>query len=64
MINRLLADVFKLLRDMAEEAPEMQLIQVEILTRKTSRCAWNLIYEELDSRWQERNPNVDLIRKH
>jgi|WetSurMetagenome_2_1015567.scaffolds.fasta_scaffold600221_1 hypothetical protein len=59
-----IADVLKLLRDIVAEAPEMQLIQVEILIQKTSRCAWNLIHEELDNRWQERNPDVDLIRKN
>ena len=58
-----LADSLKLLRDIAEEAPELQLIQVEILIQKASRCAWNLIYEELDDRWQELHPKVDLIRR-
>jgi len=55
-----LADSLKLLRDITEEAPEMRLIQVEILIKKAAGCAWDLIHEELDSRWQERNPNVDL----
>jgi hypothetical protein len=58
-----LAAGLKLLRDVAEEASEMQLIQVEIVIKKTERCAWNLIHEELDSRWQDLNPDVDLIRK-
>ncbi len=50
-------------RDIAQEAPELQMIQAEILIIKTSRCAWNLIHEELDSRWQECHPDADLIRK-
>lgn len=58
-----IADALKLLRDIAEEAPELQLIQVEILFKKASHCAWDLIHEVFDSRWQERNPDVDLIRK-
>jgi hypothetical protein len=58
-----IADGLKLLRDIAQEAPELQLIQAEILIVKTSRCAWNLIHEVLDDRWQEYNPDVDLIRK-
>jgi hypothetical protein len=53
----------QLLRDIAKEAPEMQLIQAELLIKKTSQCAWNLIHEELDSRWQECHPDVDLIQK-
>lgn len=57
------ADGLRLLRDITEAAPEMQLIQAELLIIKTSRCAWNLIHEELDSRWQESHPNVELIRK-
>jgi hypothetical protein len=57
------ADALKLLRDIAQEAPEMQLIQTELLIKKTSRCAWNLIHETLDSRWADRNPDADLIRK-
>jgi hypothetical protein len=56
-----IADGLRLLRDIAEAAPEMQLIQAELLIQKTSRCAWNLIHEELDSRWQTLHPNVDLI---
>ncbi len=59
-----IADGLRLLRDIAQEAPELQLIQAEILIKKTSRCAWNLIHEELDSRWQECHPDVDLIRKY
>jgi hypothetical protein len=59
-----IADGLRLLRDITEEAPELQLIQAEILIKKTSRCAWNLIHEELDSRWQESHPDMDLIRKH
>ena len=59
-----IADSLKLLCDIAEEAPEMRLIQVEILIQRASRCAWNLIHEELDDRWQELNPEVDLIRRH
>jgi hypothetical protein len=58
-----IADGLRLLRDIAEAAPEMQLIQAELLIIKISRCAWNLIHEELDSRWQESNPDNDLIRK-
>jgi hypothetical protein len=58
-----IADGLRLLRDITEEAPELQLIQAEILINKTSRCAWNLIHEELDSRWQDCHPDVDLIRK-
>ena len=57
-----IADGLKLLRDIAHEDPEMQMIQVEILIKKTARCAWNLIHEELDTRWQECHPDVDLIR--
>jgi hypothetical protein len=57
-----IADTLKLLRDIAEEAPEIQLIQVEILINKAFRCAWDLIHEELDSRWQELHPDVDLLR--
>ncbi len=48
-----IADGLRLLRNISEEAPELQMIQAEILINKTSRCAWNLIHEELDSRWQE-----------
>jgi hypothetical protein len=58
-----IADGLRLLRDIAQEAPELQLIQAEILINKTSRCAWNLIHEELDGRWQTRHPDVDLIRR-
>jgi hypothetical protein len=53
----------QLLKDITQEAPEMQLVQVEILINKTSHCAWNLIHEELDDRWQARHPDVDLIRR-
>jgi hypothetical protein len=59
-----IANALKLLRDMAEEAPELQLIQAEVLINKTSRCAWKLVHEQLDDRWEERYPNIDLIRKH
>jgi hypothetical protein len=59
-----IADGLRLLRDIAQEAPEMQLIQAEILINKTSRCAWNLIHEELDDRWQQLHPDIDLIRKY
>ena len=59
-----IADALKLLRDLVEEAPELQLIQVEIVITKASRCAWNLVYETLESRWQGRHPNIDLIRKN
>jgi hypothetical protein len=52
------------LKDIAEEAPEMQLIQVEILIQKTSSCAWKLVHEVLDDRWMDMNLDVDLIRKH
>jgi hypothetical protein len=48
-----IAEGLRFLRDITEEAPEMRLIQAELLIMKTSRCAWNLIHEELDSRWQE-----------
>jgi hypothetical protein len=58
-----IADGLRLLRDIAEEAPEMRLIQAELLIKKTSRCAWTLIHEELDSRWQDCHPDVDLIQK-
>lgn len=58
-----IADGLRLLRDIAQEAPELQLIQAEILIIKTSRCAWNLIHEVLDDRWQDCHPDVDLIRK-
>jgi hypothetical protein len=58
-----IADGLRLLRDIADQAPEMQLVQAELLIKKTSRCAWNLIHEELDSRWQESHPDVDLIRR-
>jgi hypothetical protein len=57
-----LAAGLKLLRDVAQEAPEMQLIQIEILIKKTTRCAWNLVHETLDSRWQDLNPDADLVR--
>jgi hypothetical protein len=57
------AEELKLLRDIAREAPEMQIIAAEILIKKTSRCAWNLIHETLDSRWADTHPDVDLIRK-
>jgi hypothetical protein len=40
------------------------LIQAELLIKKTSHCAWNLIHEELDSRWQECHPDVDIIQKY
>jgi hypothetical protein len=59
-----IADGLRFLRDITEEAPEMRLIQAEILIKKTSHCAWTLIHEELDSRWQECHPDVDLIRKN
>jgi hypothetical protein len=59
-----IVDELKLLRDIAQEAPEFQLIQVEILIKKASRCSWNLIHEELDSRWQDINPDVDLIQSY
>jgi hypothetical protein len=58
-----IADGLRLLRDIADQAPEMQLVQAELLIKKTSQCAWNLIHEELDSRWQESHPDVDLIRR-
>jgi hypothetical protein len=57
-----IADGLRLLCDIAEEAPEFQLVQVEVLLKKTSRCAWNIVHEELDGRWQDRNPEVDLVR--
>jgi hypothetical protein len=57
-----IADGLRLLREIAQEAPELQLIQAEILIKKTSHCAWNLIHEVLDDRWQECHPNADLIR--
>jgi len=58
-----IADGLRLLRDITEEAPELKLIQAELLIIKTSRCAWNLIHEELDSRWADTHPDIDLIRK-
>jgi hypothetical protein len=58
-----IADGLRLLRDITEEAPEMRLIQAELLIKKTSHCAWTLIHEELDSRWQDCHPDVDLIQK-
>jgi hypothetical protein len=58
-----IADGLRLLRDITEAAPEMHLIQAELLIQKTSHCAWTLIHEELDSRWQDCHPDVDLIRK-
>lgn len=58
-----IADGLRLLHDITEKAPELQLIQAEILIKKTARCAWNLIHEDLDDRWQTRHPDVDLIRR-
>ncbi len=58
-----IADGLRLLRDIAQEAPELQLIQAEIVIKKTSICAWSLIHEKLDSRWQECHPDIDLIQK-
>jgi hypothetical protein len=58
-----IADGLRLLRDIAQEAPELQLIQAEILISKTSRCAWNFVHEVLDDRWQKLYPDIDLIRK-
>jgi len=58
-----IADGLRLLRDITEAAPEMQLIQAELLIKKTSQCAWNLIHEELDSRWQESYPDINLIQR-
>jgi hypothetical protein len=58
-----IADGLRLLRDIAHEAPELQLIQAEILINKTSRCAWNFVHEVLDDRWQKLHPDIDLIRK-
>ncbi|MBN1224159.1 MAG: hypothetical protein JXB23_13005 [Candidatus Aminicenantes bacterium] len=58
-----IADGLRLLHDIVEEAPEMRLIQTELLIKKTSHCAWTLIHEEFDSRWQECHPDIDLIRK-
>jgi hypothetical protein len=57
------ADGLRLLRDIADQAPEMQLVQAELLIKKTSQCAWNLIHEVLDTRWQDAHPDVDLIRR-
>jgi hypothetical protein len=59
-----IADGLRLLRDITEEAPEMRLIQAELLIKKTSHCAWTLIHEELDSRWQECHPDLDIIQKY
>ena len=53
-----IADNLRLLRDITDEAPEMHLIQAELLIKKTSHCAWNLIHEELDSRWQQCHPDI------
>jgi hypothetical protein len=58
-----IADGLRLLRDIAEAAPEMQLIQDELLIQKTSRCAWSLIHEDFNNRWQESHSDADLIRK-
>jgi hypothetical protein len=58
-----IADGLRLLRDITQEAPELQLVQAEMLIKKTSQSAWNLIHEVLDDRWQECHPDVDLIRK-
>ena len=55
-----IADSLELLRDIADEAPEMQLVQVEILIQKASRCAWNLIHEGLDDRWMENESRCGL----
>jgi len=30
---------------------------------RNARCAWNLIHEELDSRWETDHPDLDLIRR-
>jgi hypothetical protein len=57
-----ITEEIKLLRDIARESPEMQIIQVEILIKRTARDSWNLIHEKLDDRWQEVHPDVDLIR--
>jgi hypothetical protein len=59
-----IAHGLRLLRDIAQEAPEIQLIQAEMLIKKTSHCAWNLIHEVLDDRWQECNPEVGLINNN
>ena len=59
-----IADGLRLLRDIAQEAPELQLIQAEILINKTSRCAWNFVHEVLDDRWQKLHPDIDIIRKY
>jgi hypothetical protein len=59
-----IADGLRLLRDISEEAPEMQLIQAEILIKKISHCAWNFVHEVLDDRWQIIHPDIDLIRKY
>jgi hypothetical protein len=53
-----------LLQDITEKAPNMQFGQAEILIVKASRSAWYLVHDVLDSRWQERHPNVDLIDGH
>jgi hypothetical protein len=58
-----IADGLRLLRDIAQEAPELQLIQAEILINKTSRCAWNFVHEVLDDRWQKLHPDIDIIRR-
>jgi hypothetical protein len=58
------ADGLRLIRDITEAAPEMHLIQAELLIQKTSHCAWTLIHEELDSRWQECHPDLDIIQKY
>jgi hypothetical protein len=57
------ADGLRLLRDIADAAPEMQLIQAELLIKKTSQCTWNLIHEEFDSRWQTNHPDLDFIKR-
>jgi hypothetical protein len=53
-----------LLQDIAEKAPGLQLGQAEILILKTSRSAWYLVHDVLDSRWTECHPDVDLIDGH
>jgi hypothetical protein len=59
-----IADGLRLLRDITVEAPEMRLIQAELLIKKISRCAWNFVNEVLDDRWQKIHPDIDLIRKY
>jgi hypothetical protein len=58
------ADALQLLNDLEQEAPQLRLVQAGIVIRKASTCAWTLIHEILDDRWQTQNPDTDLVRKY